>query len=176
MTGNPRDLNSVIRKTDFALTKAMEQLVHQFFILPVGVRTLSPAPNPCIHGPARYRYCPFFSGNPFHDPLDEKIVLGVFQCACDHFHIVKIHLQPGRHIGLVVWEEDNVLTVPTSALFQHTNAWQVFMINDDTVELRTLTLGQRGQEYAQMLEGLSEGDRIVLYPSDLIEEGVTVSY
>ena len=119
---------------------------------------------------------PFFSGNPFHDPLDEKIVLGVFQCACDHFHIVKIHLQPGRHIGLVVWEEDNVLTVPSSALFQHTNAWQVFMINDDTVELRTLTLGQRGQEYAQVLEGLSEGDRIVLYPSDLIEEGVTVSY
>jgi len=50
------------------------------------------------------------------------------------------------------------------------------MINDDTVELRTLTLGQRGQEYAQVLEGLSEGDRIVLYPSDLIEEGVTVSY
>jgi len=78
--------------------------------------------------------------------------------------------------GIVVWEEDNVLTVPTSALFQHTNAWQVFMINDDTVELRTLTLGQRGQEYAQVLEGLSEGDRIVLYPSDLIEEGVTVSY
>ena len=78
--------------------------------------------------------------------------------------------------GIVVWEEDNVLTVPTSALFQRSNTWQAFVVDGDTVELRPLTLGQRGQEYAQVLDGLAEGERIVLYPSDLISEGVTVSY
>jgi len=78
--------------------------------------------------------------------------------------------------GIVVWEEDNVLTVPTSALFQRSSTWQVFVVTGDTVELRALTLGQRGREYAQVLHGLRAADRIVLYPSDLISEGITVSY
>ena len=78
--------------------------------------------------------------------------------------------------GIVVWEEDNVLTVPTSALFQRSSTWQVFAVTGDTVELRALTLGQRGREYAQVLDGLQADDRIVLYPSDLISEGITVSY
>ena len=78
--------------------------------------------------------------------------------------------------GIVVWEEDNVLTVPTSALFQRSSTWQVFVVTGDTVELRALTLGQRGREYAQVLDGLRADDRIVLYPSDLISEGITVSY
>ena len=78
--------------------------------------------------------------------------------------------------GIVVWEEDNVLTVPTSALFQRSSTWQVFVVTGDTVELRALALGQRGREYAQVLHGLRADDRIVLYPSDLISEGITVSY
>jgi len=78
--------------------------------------------------------------------------------------------------GIVVWEEDNVLTVPTSALFQRSSTWQVFVVTGDTVELRALALGQRGREYAQVLDGLRADDRIVLYPSDLISEGITVSY
>lgn len=78
--------------------------------------------------------------------------------------------------GIVVWEEDDVLTVPTSAIFQRQRDWQVFVIENDTVALRTLKLGQRGRDYAQVLDGLSEGDRVILYPSDLIESGVEVSY
>lgn len=78
--------------------------------------------------------------------------------------------------GIVVWEEDNVLTVPTSAIFQRTSNWQAFAVEDGKVVLRSLRLGERGREYAQVLEGLAEGDTIILYPSDLIEEGVEVSY
>lgn len=78
--------------------------------------------------------------------------------------------------GIVVWEQDRVLTVPTSAIFQRTNTWQVFAVVDDKVELRSLELGQRGREYAQVLDGLNENDVVVLYPSDLIEEGITVSH
>lgn len=78
--------------------------------------------------------------------------------------------------GIVVWEEDNVLTVPTSALFQRANTWHVFVVSNDMVALRNIELGQRGREYAQVVAGLNEGDRIILYPSDLINEGITVSY
>lgn len=78
--------------------------------------------------------------------------------------------------GIVVWEEENILTVPTSAIFQRNNDWQIFAINDGKVELRQLQLGQRGREFAQVLDGIAEGETIILYPSDLIEEGVEVSY
>ena len=78
--------------------------------------------------------------------------------------------------GIVVWEEENILTVPTSAIFQRNNDWQIFAIKDGKVELRQLELGQRGREFAQVLDGIAEGETIILYPSDLIEEGVEVSY
>ena len=78
--------------------------------------------------------------------------------------------------GIVVWEEDGVLTVPTSAMFQRQNTWQVFTIEDGKVAVRNIQLGQRSRDYAQVLNGLSAGDQVILYPSDLIEEGVKVSY
>jgi len=78
--------------------------------------------------------------------------------------------------GIVVWEQENVLTVPTSAIFQRNNRWQVFIINAGKVEQRTLELGQRGREFAQVASGINEGDMIILYPSDLIAEGINVSY
>ena len=78
--------------------------------------------------------------------------------------------------GIVVWEEENVLTVPTSAIFQRNNRWQVFIINAGKVEQRTLELGQRGREFAQVVSGINPGDTVILYPSDLIAEGINVSY
>jgi len=78
--------------------------------------------------------------------------------------------------GIVVWEEDRVLTAPTSAMFQRQNTWQVFTIEDGKVAVRNIQLGQRSRDYAQVLNGLSAGDQVILYPSDLIEEGVEVSY
>ena len=77
--------------------------------------------------------------------------------------------------GIVIWEENNVLTIPTSAIFQQTNDWQTYVVVDERIQLRTVSLGQRGREYAQVLDGLAEGDTVVLYPSDLIEEGISVS-
>jgi HlyD family secretion protein len=78
--------------------------------------------------------------------------------------------------GIVVWEEDNILTVPTSAIFQRTDTWQTYVVVDEKIELRSLMLGQRGREYAQVIDGLSTGDTVVLYPSELIEEGIEVSF
>ena len=76
--------------------------------------------------------------------------------------------------GIVVWEEDRVLTVPTSAIFQRANTWQAYVVNNGEIEIRALALGQRGREYAQVLDGLISGDTVVLYPSDLVEEGLQV--
>jgi HlyD family secretion protein len=77
--------------------------------------------------------------------------------------------------GIVVWEGANVLTVPTSALFQREGAWYAFVVEDGRARLRAVEVGHRGVEAAEVLAGVEEGEAVVLFPSDEVEEGVRVS-
>jgi len=75
---------------------------------------------------------------------------------------------------IVTWTGDNVLGVPTSALFQRDGAWAVFVVEDGLAVRRTVRLGHRTADVAEVLEGLTEGDLVILYPSAQIEDGVRV--
>ena len=79
-------------------------------------------------------------------------------------------------VAIVVWESPAELTVPSSALFQRADGWNVFVVQQQQVALRPIEIGYRNRNLAQVLSGLSEGDIVIQYPSDLIEEGMTVSY
>ncbi|WP_051347190.1 efflux RND transporter periplasmic adaptor subunit [Thiomicrorhabdus chilensis] len=72
----------------------------------------------------------------------------------------------------VLWHQDEVLQVPSSALFRYQNGWAVFTIKNERAKLQTVTLGQRNGLNAQILRGLKEGDRIINHPSDAVEDGV----
>jgi len=76
--------------------------------------------------------------------------------------------------AIAVWQQDDVLTVPTSALFRRDNSWHVFLIETDTATLRPVRVGQRSRDYAQVLEGLQRGSEVIAFPSDLVQEGVAV--
>jgi len=75
---------------------------------------------------------------------------------------------------IVTWSGDNVLQVPTSALFQEGNAWAVFVIEDGRAGRRTVTIGHQGADTVEILDGLTENDHVILYPSPMIEPGVAV--
>ncbi|MDX1347094.1 MAG: efflux RND transporter periplasmic adaptor subunit [Thiomicrorhabdus chilensis] len=72
----------------------------------------------------------------------------------------------------VLWHQDKVLQVPSSALFRYQNGWAVFTIENERAKLQTVTLGQRNGLNAQILSGLKEGDKIINHPSDTVEDGV----
>jgi len=76
--------------------------------------------------------------------------------------------------AIAVWQQDDVLTVPTSALFRRDNSWHVFLVENDTATLRPVRVGQRSRDYAQVLEGLQRGSEVIAFPSDLVQEGVAV--
>ena len=78
--------------------------------------------------------------------------------------------------SIIVWEGDNVLTVPGSALFQRQSGWHVFVVQDGVVSLRQVETGLRGRTDTQILAGLEAGETVVLFPSDLVEAGVSVSF
>lgn len=78
--------------------------------------------------------------------------------------------------AIITWEQENILTVPATALFRRDGSWHVFLVAEQTAQLRRVGIGQRNQEYAQVLDGLSAGDRVILFPSDQVEQGITVSF
>lgn len=76
---------------------------------------------------------------------------------------------------VVAWEGEDVLKVPTSALFRHDEGWAVFVADGDRARLASVDVGWRNGVEAQVLGGLSEGDRVVLHPSDTVADGVGVT-
>ncbi len=76
--------------------------------------------------------------------------------------------------SIVVEELQDVILIPTSAIFQRNNAWYTFVVEQDEARLRQVEIGLRNQNFAQVLEMLEPGTQVILFPSDLINEGVSV--
>jgi HlyD family secretion protein len=74
---------------------------------------------------------------------------------------------------IVIWRGEDVLQIPTSALVRHGDEWSVFQIGPEGRAIRSsVKIGHRNDRMAQVLSGLTEGQDVVLYPSDLVREGV----
>lgn len=75
---------------------------------------------------------------------------------------------------IVVLEDGDVVQIPTSALFRHGQDWAVFVVSGGRASLRPVTVGRRTSLSAQILEGISAGERVVLHPDDQVRNGVRV--
>lgn len=78
-------------------------------------------------------------------------------------------------VRIIVWSKADVLKVPTSSLFRHDSGWAVYKVVDGAAVLQPVEVGQRNGLEAELLSGLAEGDRIVVYPSDAIQNGVRLT-
>ena len=71
---------------------------------------------------------------------------------------------------IVVWQSPQVLAVPVSALLRCADQWCVLAVQQGRVVRRSVQLGQRNLNHAQVLVGLAEGDQVIRYPgSDLVD-------
>jgi HlyD family secretion protein len=95
----------------------------------------------------------------FVDPREKRAALG------DGFRV---------EVRVVIWEGADAITVPTASLFRRQGEWSVFVINGDVLKLRTVKVGQRNEQAAQILEGLSPGERVVAYPGESLSDGTKV--
>jgi HlyD family secretion protein len=74
----------------------------------------------------------------------------------------------------VLWEADDVLQLPTSALFRHGEGWAVFAVEGGRARLTPVETGQRAGLATQVLSGLAAGARVVSHPDDKISDGTRV--
>lgn len=75
---------------------------------------------------------------------------------------------------ITVWQADATLTVPLGAVFRDGDGWAVFRVEDGTARLRPVTLGHTNGRIAEVSDGLSEGDTVILHPGDQVTDGLSV--
>lgn len=75
---------------------------------------------------------------------------------------------------VVVQDQRDILKIPVSALFRSGESWAVFVDDDSEARMQTITLGRRNTLEAEVTEGLSQDDTVILHPSDAIVDGVAV--
>jgi HlyD family secretion protein len=75
---------------------------------------------------------------------------------------------------IVVWRGDDVLTIPTSALFRVGDAWQVFVVEDGRAQRRDVEVGRANESAAEITSGLEREERVILFPPETVDEGVSV--
>ena len=75
---------------------------------------------------------------------------------------------------IVVWEKDGVLRAPAGALFQRGGAWRAFVVSGGRAELRTVRVGRGNGVQTEVIEGLGDGERVVVYPGDRVAAGARV--
>ncbi len=74
----------------------------------------------------------------------------------------------------IVWEDDNTLQIPTSALFRHEGSWAVFLSSHGRAKLQKVETGHGGGMSVEIMSGLSEGDTVIVHPDSSIENGSRV--
>jgi HlyD family secretion protein len=95
----------------------------------------------------------------FVDPRERRASLG------DGFRV---------EVRIVVWEQKDALVAPTSSLFRADGEWAVFVLDGDRIRRRIVKIGQRNEQSAEVLEGLTAGDRVVAYPGESLTDGAKV--
>lgn len=76
---------------------------------------------------------------------------------------------------IVVWSAENILTVPTSALFRANDGWSLFVVEDGVLQSRAVQIGQTDGISTEVIGGLTEGETVVLYPSSDLAVGNRVA-
>ena len=76
----------------------------------------------------------------------------------------------------VTWEGQNVLQVPSSALFRSQKGWAVFLVDGPTAKLRPVTIGMRGGFADEIVAGVSAGEIVINHPSDAVTDGGLIEY
>jgi HlyD family secretion protein len=69
-------------------------------------------------------------------------------------------------VRVITWQSPSVLKVPLSALFRRGDDWNVFMAETDRTSRRNVKIGHRSDLEAEVLDGLREGERVIVHPGN----------
>ena len=78
-------------------------------------------------------------------------------------------------VQIVTWEDDSALRAPASAIFRTGADWSVFEVVNGRAKLTPVVIGQNNGVEVEILSGLEDGARIILYPGAQVRDGSRVA-
>lgn len=78
-------------------------------------------------------------------------------------------------VRIVTWRDPAALKVPVGSLFRRGEDWATFVVDNGRARLQPVQLGQRSDREGQVVNGLSEGQTVVMFPPDTLEDGARVA-
>jgi len=75
---------------------------------------------------------------------------------------------------IIIWETEHSVKVPAGALFRRGEKWATFVIEDGRAKLREVEVGRTSGTETEVLQGLTEGDVVILYPGSRVNPGQRV--
>ncbi|HIA48914.1 MAG TPA: efflux RND transporter periplasmic adaptor subunit [Candidatus Hydrogenedentes bacterium] len=89
----------------------------------------------------------------------------------------EVELRPGTSVDIriITADSENTLAIPDRALFRHQEAWALFVVNGDIAELKTVEVGLRNDDWAEIVSGVEEGTLIVSELKNALVDGLKVS-
>ncbi|MDE2575977.1 MAG: HlyD family efflux transporter periplasmic adaptor subunit [Rhodospirillales bacterium] len=69
---------------------------------------------------------------------------------------------------------DNAIVVPAGALFRENAGWYVYVAADGRARRRAVSVERRSTTEAAVTQGLSPGERVILFPGETIADGVRI--
>lgn len=76
---------------------------------------------------------------------------------------------------IVLWEKQEVLKAPLSALFRQGDAWRVFVVENGIARSRAIEVKHRNSQEAEIVNGLREGEAVILHPPNTLREEIRVA-
>lgn len=77
--------------------------------------------------------------------------------------------------NFILWEANDVLQIPASALFRDGDGWAAFVVERGEAVKRRVEIGQRNGLSAQVVSGIEAGARVIVHPDDRVRDGVSVA-
>ena len=106
--------------------------------------------------------------------VEEQRVNVIADFACDPSERAALGDGYRVHARVVVWQKQDAVRVPLSALFRDGDRWAVFVVAGDRAQKRPIEIGHRGDREAEVLTGLTESDRVIVHPSDRLTDGARI--
>jgi HlyD family secretion protein len=95
----------------------------------------------------------------FSDPFPPGMTLG------DRFRV---------EARIVTWHSENVLQVPTGALFRRGGDWMTYLLDGRNAREVKVEIAHNNGIAAEVRSGLTEGQRVIVHPPDAVSEGSAV--
>ena len=78
-------------------------------------------------------------------------------------------------VRVAVWHSDDVLVVPTGALFREGNVWKTFVYRDGRAVATEVSVGHSDGRLTEVLSGIEAGTEVLLHPPDAVKHATRVT-